>query len=99
MGVKPQLGPGAQTLRWKAGTHPFHLIRRTAVYVTRMDGGVVMGRAGPPNGMKIASIGRTIPSAWSGKGRSHTGCVEAVVVFDPERTGGPMSVRRLAGST
>ena len=33
--------------------------------------------------------------AWSGSGRCHTGCVEAVVVFDPERTVGPMSVRRL----
>jgi hypothetical protein len=47
--------------------------------------------------MKMTAIGRTIPSAWSGEDRSHTGRVEAVVVFDLERTEEPMSVRRVAG--
>jgi hypothetical protein len=32
------------------------------------------------------------------EGRCHTGCVEAVVVFDLERMIEPMSVRRLGSS-
>jgi hypothetical protein len=56
-----------------------------------------MGRCGPPIGMKMLSSGRRIVPAWSGGGRCHTGCVEAVVVFDPGRTGGPMSVRQPFG--
>jgi len=40
MGVKPQLGHGEQTLRWKAGPKSFQPLCRTAVYVIRMYGGV-----------------------------------------------------------
>ena len=40
--MKPRLGHGQKTLRWQAGsrTESCHSLRRTAVYVTRMHGGV-----------------------------------------------------------
>ena len=58
-----------------------------------------MGRAGPPIEMKMSPGDGTIPPAWRGNGRNRTGWVEAGEVFDLERTGGPMSVRRVVGST
>jgi hypothetical protein len=58
-----------------------------------------MGRAGPPIEMKISLLRRRIGPAWCGTGQFNTGWVEAVKVFDLERMGGPMSVRRLGGST
>ena len=58
-----------------------------------------MGRAGPPIEMKISLLRRTMDPAWRGTGRFNTGWIEAVKVFDLGRMGGPMSVRRGAGST
>ncbi len=58
-----------------------------------------MGRAGPPIEMKISFLRRTIDPACRGTGRLNTGWIEAVKVFDLGRMGGPMSVRRVAGST
>ena len=54
-GDEPWLGHGEQTLRWKdkSRTESFRSLRRTAVFVTRMYGGVP-GKAGDRLPMSIS---------------------------------------------
>jgi hypothetical protein len=47
---------------------------------------------GPPMAMKMDKSGSTIDGGVGRKGRSDAGAVEAVLVFDLERSSGPHSV-------